>query len=126
MAVQLTHLPGFESNTHPLTPGLTKGQRGQAVGGHGQLVKAVQLAELAREAAQVVAVGRQALQGQALVQPLGQRAQQVHGHVQSLQLTQLPDLCRVGTQHVKNKNKYIKTYPFTHLQTHTETLVTHM
>lgn len=102
--------------------GLTKGQRGQAVGGHGELVEAVQLAELAREAAQVVAVGRQALQGQALVQPLRQRAQQVHRHVQGLQLTQLTNLCggtRRQSSAVKNQDR-THTYKYKVKYTHSK------
>lgn len=49
---------------------LTERQKGEPVGGHGELVEAVEQAELPGNVAQQVVVGGQILQGNTAVQPI--------------------------------------------------------
>lgn len=71
---------------------LTKWQKCKAVSSHGELVEAGQLAEVARNMAEVVAVSGEVLQRKAQVQPLGQGQQTIAGDIQCLQLLQVANL----------------------------------
>lgn len=75
----------------------TDGQEAESVGGHGELVEALEAAQLPGDVAQLVVVCGHILQGHTLVQALGETHQLVHGHVQSLQLLEVADLWRVNT-----------------------------